>query len=135
MKSVRAVCIVVALITVSMTSGCGMTAGEWGALFQALGDAGNSVGSMYNARADQYRSAANSLQSYDSGPNYFQSYPSESSGSSTRDKTVRDDYMQGHPSYNSNYYSPSYNRIDSTPNYDPDYYNRIYNYNGNYQSQ
>ena len=43
-----------------------------------------------------------------------------------------DDYMQGHPSYNDNYYNPSYNNSHSTPNSDSDYYNRQHSYNNNY---
>ena len=46
-----------------------------------------------------------------------------------------DGYMEGHPSYNQNYYTPSYNDSSSTPNYDSSYYDRTYNYNGNYQGQ
>lgn len=45
-----------------------------------------------------------------------------------------DDYMEGHPSYNDNYYNPSYNNSPSSPNYDSNYYDRTYNYNGNYQN-
>lgn len=46
-----------------------------------------------------------------------------------------DDYMEGHPSYNQNYYSPSYNNSSSTPNYDSNYYDRTYDHNGSYQRQ
>ena len=46
-----------------------------------------------------------------------------------------DGYMEGHPSYNQDYYTPSYNESYSTPNYDSGYYDRTYNYNGNYQTQ
>jgi hypothetical protein len=42
-----------------------------------------------------------------------------------------DGYMEGHPSYNQDYYNPSYNKSDSSPNYDSDYYNKQYNYNNN----
>lgn len=42
-------------------------------------------------------------------------------------------YMEGHPSYNQNFYTPDYNNSPSTPNYDSNYYDRTYN--GNDASQ
>ena len=45
-------------------------------------------------------------------------------------------YMSGHPSNNSNYYNPHSTRSNrNSPNYNSDYYNQTYNYNGNYQRQ
>ena len=46
-----------------------------------------------------------------------------------------DGYMEGHPSYNQDYYTPSYNNSHSTPNYDSNYYDRTYNNDSNYQNQ
>lgn len=38
-------------------------------------------------------------------------------------------YMEGHPIYNDDYYSPSYNQRPDSPNYDSDYYDRTYDNN------
>ena len=46
-----------------------------------------------------------------------------------------DGYMEGHPSYNQNYYTPEYSSSPSTPNYDSDYYDRTYNQSGGHQNQ
>ena len=47
-------------------------------------------------------------------------------------RSLDDAYMQGHPSYNQNYYTPNYDKRVSSPNYDSNYYNKNYNYNNNY---
>lgn len=35
-----------------------------------------------------------------------------------------DGYMENHPSYNQNYYTPNYRSTPSAPNYDSNYYDR-----------
>ena len=57
-------------------------------------------------------------------------YPASNSANNSRN--TYDRYMEGHPSYNPNYYSPNYNESRSTPNYDPNYYDRTRTYNYNY---
>ena len=45
-----------------------------------------------------------------------------------------DGYMQNHPSYNNNYYNPSYNSGSSSPNYDSNYYGKTYNDSDSYRN-
>lgn len=46
----------------------------------------------------------------------------------------QDGYMQGHPSSNDSYYSPSYNNRVNSPNYNSNYYNDTYGRSNNVES-